>query len=542
MGSMLAGVVLLLEIGPPPLLFAAQIPKAACTPPATGGRASFGAITFEQRADGAALIVEAYVQSVKPGAPDARGGGPRENNVLLIPARVLKGPDTLGQFAAVQSLALNILEMQPGQHFILFLNDLNPAAQSSPERPGIPSYNVGLPMFCVDTGKIRVSPGGAPGWARFEGADLENAVADVRDYVRFHRVSGRIVAEGGALPLVGSRLTVIPSNAFDLRSSLRLVLTPVDIFSGTTHRPLAVLYAPASTVTNRAFSDSGPRLTTVDRNGAFTLPLDEGAYRVTVDGLPFGCYLKSISYGSRDLLKEPLRVGEPVPASTELLVTLTDKAPDPAPAGMRVSGRLTGIPAAFGLDRLWAVMISDASENIRTGAAQPSIDGTFVFQNVLPGSYTLKAFHNGPAPTGTVWGVPSTTSVVVSNRDVPVEMPLFAGAEVTAQVVDKNGNSRSGSRSGPFSGPNLTFFPVGGTAGMPIVLIPPALDGSFRLWLPRGEYSVISTVTPFNGIVTESVKGISFGSVDLLKESLKSDGVTPIAPIRITVEPLTGNQ
>src|SRR6185295_3889329 len=496
--------------------------------------------------DGAKVIVEAYVQSVDLAAPPARGGPIPRNDVLLIPVRVLKGPEALGQFAVDQIRASGFFEMQPGQHFILFLNDLDPrGAQLFPERPGIPRYNVVLAaILCIDAGKIRVSPEGNYMRARFEGVDLEKAVADIQSYVRIQRVSGRIVVDSGAFPPAGSLFNVY-RNAIDNPGNLKVVLTPVasaGISPGTVPRPTVAVHANPVTglgparpiwlgslppvVETRASLDAGPRITFVDRGGAFILPMDAGSYRVTVDGLPFGYYLKSISYGSRDLLVEPLRIdGTGEAAAADLIVTLTDKAPSTAPAGVKVSGRVTGIPSVQLALNLWITLMSDSAESVRASAVQFTSDGVFEFRNVPPGRYTLRTTEQLLAPAGTAFGGPSIVPVAVAGRDIAIELPLFTGVEVTAQVVDRN------NKPTVINGLFLTITPIGGPAESTITMTP-SRDGLYRFWLSRGEYTIQGR--PLGGAA--SVTAITGGSVDLLKTPLKIDGVSKVEPIRIKVE------
>jgi hypothetical protein len=94
------------------------------------------------------------------------------------------------------------------------------------------------------------------------------------------RVAGRIVVEGGAkLNLAGSRIQV----------------------SSTGSTPIAVA-----------------------SDGTFKTALQEGAYRVSIDGLPVGYALKSISSGFADLLKEPLRIEPGLgPVAPDVIVVIT---------------------------------------------------------------------------------------------------------------------------------------------------------------------------------------------------------------------------
>jgi hypothetical protein len=61
--------------------------------------------------------------------------------------------------------------------------------------------------------------------------------------------------------------------------------------------------------------------TPVGRDGAFTLPLGEGDYRISLGRLPPGVAVKSISYGASDLLANPLKL-DGTSAPTEIRLTL----------------------------------------------------------------------------------------------------------------------------------------------------------------------------------------------------------------------------
>ena len=57
-------------------------------------------------------------------------------------------------------------------------------------------------------------------------------------------------------------------------------------------------------------------------------------------------------------------------------------------------------------------------------------------------------------------------------------------------------------------------------------------DGAFRFPLTEGEYRISFDKLP-PGL---SIQSISYGSIDLLKDSLRLDGVTAVANIHITLE------
>src|SRR5947207_947382 len=70
-------------------------------------------------------------------------------------------------------------------------------------------------------------------------------------------------------------------------------------------------------------------------------PWVSGEYQFDATGLPFGYYVKSIIYGDADLLRVPLKVDSPTPASV-IRTTLTQTAPPGTAKGVTVRGKVTG--------------------------------------------------------------------------------------------------------------------------------------------------------------------------------------------------------
>jgi len=68
---------------------------------------------------------------------------------------------------------------------------------------------------------------------------------------------------------------------------------------------------PASPIATRGTTAGKP----------FLLELDPGSYNISVKSLPAGYQLKSLIYGTTDLLKDPLKVDGPIP--WEIIVRLT---------------------------------------------------------------------------------------------------------------------------------------------------------------------------------------------------------------------------
>jgi hypothetical protein len=157
-----------------------QISGSACTLKASGPLDGGGERpTFERTVAGAKFIVEANVQSVNPALPPK--GFEHWRDVILIPVRVLKGSNTFAQFEVLQFLP-TYFEMQPGQHFLLFLGDPDPRlAPVYPAKPGVPQFGAGLGgILCIDSGTIRVSPAGNYMRSELDGVGLDNAISDIK--------------------------------------------------------------------------------------------------------------------------------------------------------------------------------------------------------------------------------------------------------------------------------------------------------------------------------------------------------------------------
>src|SRR5688572_23505985 len=82
--------------------------------------------------------------------------------------------------------------------------------------------------------------------------------------------------------------------------------------------------APPYALMIEAKRASGTTLATTVTSNGFTLPLVESEYQISFGKLPAGLSVKSISYGSTDLLRDPLKLdGSSKP--TEIRVTLEKK-------------------------------------------------------------------------------------------------------------------------------------------------------------------------------------------------------------------------
>jgi hypothetical protein len=131
----------------------------------------------------------------------------------------------------------------------------------------------------------------------------------------------------------------------------------------------------------------------------FVQPQNSGETDVRVDGLPEGYVVKSLTYGTVDLLTKRLNVPLPGPLSPPPVQTITivlgAPSSSPSTSGVRVTGHAS--------DTL--VRSVYLSGNPGTYYS----DGTFEFRGVPPGKHVLAGL-NTPLPLGAI--------VVVGDRDV----------------------------------------------------------------------------------------------------------------------------
>jgi TonB family protein len=242
--------------------------------------------------------------------------------------------------------------------------------------------------------------------------------------------------------------------------------------------------------------------------GQFRAQLPEGEYRVSWLALPAGYNLKSITAGSMDLVANPLKVaaGSPPPP---LVVTLGVAAPPP---WVKVSGRIIGLQAAqTGVPYQMMLMGGLGAATMDTLPTTVNADGSFEFPKVLPGSYAVRFSLAVPIPP---------TSLTVGNKDLSgVEIALPTMKVITGRVTIE-GLGQVTPRL------NFTLADSSGTAPATAVGQP---DGTFRLTLPDGERRLTLNVPGY------SVKALSYGSVDLLREPLVKISSTDSAQFQVVL-------
>jgi hypothetical protein len=241
--------------------------------------------TVEQLADASSFIIDAVVQSVAPSYSPFSS----DAEVLLLVRSVLKGADIPPQFTLSYTQELAKPQMKPGQRFILFLDENRRAFSSG--------------RFCVENGRIRL--GKSPLAARHDDASAEKMLDDIRTYLALPRIRGLISVEGGVFPPSGSDFAAFRVAA---RSEVARTDDP----------PLAMAVG-FITLLKGMKAPTGSRIGAIDQTGRFTLALEPGSYRVHIEGLPGSFEVRSITYGSVDLMKERMRIGS---ALSELRILL----------------------------------------------------------------------------------------------------------------------------------------------------------------------------------------------------------------------------
>jgi hypothetical protein len=250
----------------------------------------------------------------------------------------------------------------------------------------------------------------------------------------------------------------------------------------------------------------------------FSLFLPEGDGRIVLEtaSLPKGYTLRSLNYGSFDLIKNPrVKITAINPAELRAVIAVTTATvaislPDGRPihtglpesnASVTVRGRVTGIER--GNPPMHLHLLSGPGRPLEGGVPARQ-DGPFELVNVLQGHYMLEAQTIG-GPTGPMFAL--YRSIAVAEKDInDVEIVIPRLKTVFGRMVVE--------RDGPMPGTYMFGVDLGGGAPM-AVSIRPACDGSFMVWLPEGDHRV----SP--GLPQSYLKAFTYGSTDLLRDRLQ---------------------
>lgn len=155
-----------------------------------------------------------------------------------------------------------------------------------------------------------------------------------------------------------------------------------------------------------SFSNGGA---SIGRDGAFEIHVQEGEYAFGIDGVPPGYFVTSVQAGDLDLRTAPLRVG---PGTPDVLVTLAVTDPPP---WRRVSGNVSGLPP--GVTPPFEVRLQGDSAS--TASAMIGPDGSFVFDRLLPRTYTVPpSFVNGGVTLVDPGAIDRPATITVSDSDI----------------------------------------------------------------------------------------------------------------------------
>jgi hypothetical protein len=277
---------------------------------------------------------------------------------------------------------------------------------------------------------------------------------------------------------------------------------------------------------------------------SFRTTLAEGPYGVVVNNIPGGYFVKSITAGSTDLTKEPLRLSH-VKQSPAINIVLGVSNPAP---WVKVSGRVQGVPS--GAAQLTVNLNGQGIDGLNSPVAS---DGTFEFQRVLPGTYSVSV-----RPIS----VPmSSLSLTVPNADVSgLEILIPAATEVSGRITAEDGGPLprlNFSMTGAFNGTDTRKIAPDAAVSLAQLLVGPRRnngtfntslsvniqpDGTFKTNMPQGRYRLNVAPMPVynsNGVVASiyALKSLSYGSSDLMASDVSVGAEAE--PLRVIVAPLT---
>lgn len=277
-----------------------------------------------------------------------------------------------------------------------------------------------------------------------------------------------------------------------------------------------------------------PQNVTLSPAGAFSSQLTPGDYRFSVSGIPTGYSLKAMTAGPVDLIANSLKViaGNP-PAPINVVLGVTSPAP-----WVKVSGKVGG-PGFVGGTAYPLTLTGKALFTPAQSRLLP--DGSFEFPRILPGDYTLSVTVSAVHKVGLHVGTADLTGVDIA---IPVMKEVTARLTIEGQqqggwalppqaVVTTNSvNAGNGAvyffTSGPPTSFELALTDAAGTTSTTATRQP---DGTFRMRLPEGERNVKADVPGY------TVKSLSYGSIDLLKDSLLKVSSTDTAQAEMTLAP-----
>ena len=289
--------------------------------------------------------------------------------------------------------------------------------------------------------------------------------------------------------------------------------------------PRAKFKASVPGLGKRAETEIGP-------DGTFMLTLSDDEHDVELVAYPAPYRVKSIRYGSVDLLQRKLRVT--ADNVEEILVTLTVTQPVP---WVKVAGHVTG-----------AEKLPASTKVVLDGGIAPlfmetriDTNGDFVFLRVPPDTYSLRT-------EPPVYRMPSRTLVIeerdISEADLVVPEQRFLTFRVRVEGRGTRPNIAFNLKQSDGKGFRFIFpaalisplmigrtdtecisdacstAPAGRFLNEPVTVPEASSPDSFTLKLPDGEYRMQMESIPAGYVM----RALSYGSRNLLEESFSLNG------------------
>jgi hypothetical protein len=241
-------------------------------------------------------------------------------------------------------------------------------------------------------------------------------------------------------------------------------------------------------------------------DGSFRIALPDGERQISVVAgtVPTGFKLVSFTYGTTDLLKNPIRV---TPAdAAELHVTLDATAL----TLVKVSGRVADLLTTQGVRVVLSNPVFGSAE------APVSADGSFAFSKVLPGTYIARL---------SLSGLSAGRQITVADRDLTDVLITYPRRFIVAAHVIVEGAAAAS------PGILLEAKSAGGSVGSDSSI---NINNVVMLNLKDGEYNISVRNIPAG----YQLKSIMYGAFDLQKVPLKIDGpVTWEIIVRLAAAP-----
>ncbi len=233
------------------------------------------------------------------------------------------------------------------------------------------------------------------------------------------------------------------------------------------------------------------------QDGSFKIALPEGERSISIlpSSLPAGFSVSFFSYGSVDLLKNPLRVALNDTAVIAIALDATAVKPH------SVSGKVTG------LLRTQGVRVVLQGGNLGTGVESPiAADGSFGFTDILPGNYSARLSLSGHVVTASV----SVGNSDVSNLTINYPRLFSIGGHILVE----------GDSANPPFIPAITLEARSATGA--VVTSSPSSNtpSPFVLTVSDGEHKISVRNVPAG----YTLKSMQYGNIDLQKSPLIVDG------------------